>query len=232
VEELVDAGVEHVVFVVGARSQAIEQYFHVIPELDNALDGRGRGRSSDPVWAKLMECSFSYVRQDTPAGIAEAVYCARHLVGNEPYFVHMGDSIIYGDRGVLRRMVEAHVATGVSETLAVGWHVPHALGTHVTVAPSRSPANRTEAFPVGRMYHTENRGPDGGPYAAGRFLLEGPMVLRPGSHGQRYGGLSGLLEAGEGCSVTAVPLLDTEIVLGAGSIDEYLESWRLLSLDG
>lgn len=231
VEELVDAGVEHIVLVVGTRSETIERYFHHLPGLDEKLDQSGIGRSRDPLWQKITRCSFSFVRQDEPLGIADAVRRAQPIIRDRWYFVHMGDSIIWQDNGLLRRMITCQAEASADATIAVSRRLPDCSSTRAIAEPAAGVNPGSQHYDVARITEAGER-QRGDRYAQsfliGRYLLKGPMpphdqcVSDPG----KFGGLTPWLSKGSTASVKAVSLLDTECLLGAGTPREYQTSWR------
>lgn len=224
VEELVNGGVRHIVFVVGPRSEAIERYFHHLPD----LDGADEARSKDPIWAKTAQCSFSFVRQDEPCGVLDAVRRAYWMVRDDrPYIVHMGDSIIWHDSGLIKRMISCHRETSSDATFAVGWRLPH-YDTHSVAEPIDEAAPADLAFEVRQTSRLQQQESKRAPFVLGRYLLNGPMPPRGELLMQvnRFGGLTPLMHNGESASVMAVPLIGRERLLGAGTLGEYHASWR------
>jgi UTP--glucose-1-phosphate uridylyltransferase len=228
VAELAAAGVEHVVLVVGSRSEAIERYFHRLPDLDDRLDRQGRGRLDDPHWTALTRCTFSFVRQDEPSGVADAVGRAARVVGDRPFIVHMGDSVVWRDRGLLGRMVGCYSDTHADVTVAVGRHLPHPTSARAVAEPAAGAPGVDRPYPVRRLLPSPRPDAPDLPFVVGRFLLRGPIVpwVGPANGFGRIGGLTPLVPDPDGASVMAVPLLDEERLLGAGTLAEYHASWR------
>ncbi|MDQ3760242.1 MAG: NTP transferase domain-containing protein [Actinomycetota bacterium] len=231
VEELVNAGVEHIVLVVGARSEAIERYFHHLPDLDKRLDQSGNGRGRDPLWQKMARCSFSFVLQDEPLGITDAVRRAQPVVRDRWYFVHMGDSIIWHDAGLLRRMIYCQAEASVDATIAVSRSLPHCSSTRAIAEPAAGVDPGDQPYDVARITEAEERQQGGWPtqpFVIGRYLLKGPMPSRSqcASDSGKFGGFTPWLSKGSTASVRAVSLLETEHLLGAGTLAEYQTSWR------
>jgi UTP--glucose-1-phosphate uridylyltransferase len=105
VEEALAAGVERLVFITGSSKRSIEDHFDVDPELERTLEESGKTQ-----WLDLVRdivppgVSCIYVRQGIPLGLGHAVLCARPAVGNEPFFVHLADDLIYSEVAVLKQM--------------------------------------------------------------------------------------------------------------------------------
>jgi UTP--glucose-1-phosphate uridylyltransferase len=115
VEEALDAGVERLVFITGSSKRAIEDHFDTDAELERQLSESGKhdllGLVRDIVPAAAT-CIF--VRQGVPLGLGHAVLCAKSVVGNEPFFVHLADDLIYSEVGCLRQMREHFDKHGAS----------------------------------------------------------------------------------------------------------------------
>lgn len=111
-EEARAAGVEHFVFVTGRSKTVIEDHFDRAYELDDALTRKGKLAELESVGSWLPQPGqLSYTRQQEPLGLGHAVWCARHLVGREPFAVILVDDLIVGEVPCLAQMVEAHAET-------------------------------------------------------------------------------------------------------------------------
>ena len=105
VEEALEAGAERLVFITGSSKRAIEDHFDTDAELERQLAESGKHdllalvRDIVPPQATCI-----FVRQGTPLGLGHAVLCAKHAVGDEPFFVHLADDLIYGEVGCLQQM--------------------------------------------------------------------------------------------------------------------------------
>jgi len=112
-EEARAAGIEHFIFVTGRGKNVIEDHFDRAYELDDALLKKDKMAELDSVASWLpTPGELSYTRQQEPLGLGHAVWCARHLVGNQPFAVILVDDLIMGDVPCLKQMVEAHAETG------------------------------------------------------------------------------------------------------------------------
>ena len=97
VEEAANAGIEQFIFVTSRGKSSIENHFDHSFELENNLLSKGKRETLKTVQEMLkIPGSFAYVRQQEPAGLGHAVWCARHLVGNEPVAVILADDLIKG----------------------------------------------------------------------------------------------------------------------------------------
>ena len=97
VEEAANAGIEQFIFVTSRGKSAIENHFDHSYELENNLLARGKKESLASTQEMLkIPGSYAYVRQQEPAGLGHAIWCARHLIQNEPFAVILADDLIFG----------------------------------------------------------------------------------------------------------------------------------------
>ena len=101
VEEAANAGIEQFIFVTSRGKSSIENHFDHSFELENNLLSKGKKETLKTAQEMLkIPGSFAYVRQQEPAGLGHAVWCARHLVGNEPAAVILADDLIKGSNTI------------------------------------------------------------------------------------------------------------------------------------
>jgi len=113
VEEARAAGIEHIVFVTGRGQGAIEDYFDAAPEIEQALAAKGKTDILAAVRRDLGEAgSMSFVRQMAPLGLGHAVWCAREIVGDEPFAVMLPDMLMAADPPALAQAVAAYDQVG------------------------------------------------------------------------------------------------------------------------
>ena len=121
VEEAAEAGVEEFIFVTGRNKTAIEDHFDHSFELEETLAAKGKDEALHLVKDMLHNPgSVFYVRQQQPAGLGHAVWCARHLVGSEPVAVLLADDLILG-ASCVKEMVDAYKAGNMVAVM----DVPH-----------------------------------------------------------------------------------------------------------
>ena len=112
-EEARAAGIEHFIFVTGRGKSVIEDHFDRAYELDEALVSKGKHAELDSISSWVPQPGeLSYTRQQEPLGLGHAVWCARELVGSEPFAVVLVDDLIQSDAPCLQQMVVAHAETG------------------------------------------------------------------------------------------------------------------------
>lgn len=115
VEEAVDAGATRLIFVTHSSKGAIEAHFDKHGELEGALADSGKQDILAVVRGILPPgVSCDYVLQGHPLGLGHAVLCAKDVVGDEPFFVHLPDDLILAKRGCLTQLAERYDATGSS----------------------------------------------------------------------------------------------------------------------
>jgi UTP--glucose-1-phosphate uridylyltransferase len=107
VDEALSAGAETLVFITGSSKRAIEDHFDSNPELEAVLQAQGKEdlletlRAILPSWASCV-----YIRQPAPLGLGHAVLCARPVVGDAPFMVHLADDLIHADVPCLKQMAQ------------------------------------------------------------------------------------------------------------------------------
>ena len=113
VEEAREAGIEHIVFVTGRNKSAIEDFFDRAYELEDTLRLKGKTDILETLEAEVPEAgSMSFMRQQSPLGLGHAVWCARELVGKEPFAVLLPDVIVRAKPGCLAQMAEVYDREG------------------------------------------------------------------------------------------------------------------------
>jgi UTP--glucose-1-phosphate uridylyltransferase len=107
------AGIEHFIVILGRGQSAIADYFDRDFELESELAARGRGQLIADVRADLLAPGqMSFVRQMSPLGLGHAVWCARELIGEEPFAVMLPDMLMDATPGGLAQLMAAHEAVG------------------------------------------------------------------------------------------------------------------------
>lgn len=114
-EEALSAGARKLVFITGSSKRAIEDHFDTDRELEAALEEQGKTellqalKEIVPSWASCI-----YIRQPSPLGLGHAVWCAKPVVGDEPFFVHLADDLIDAPTACLRQMATVYAERGGS----------------------------------------------------------------------------------------------------------------------
>jgi len=113
VDEARAAGIEHIVFVTGRNKHVIEDHFDIAYELEDTLRVREKQAALDLLDAiRPSPGTTSFTRQQEPLGLGHAIWCARDLVGDEPFAVLLPDMVMKSDPGCLSQMVSAYAETG------------------------------------------------------------------------------------------------------------------------
>ncbi len=113
IDEARAAGIKEFIFVTSRGKSALEDYFDVAPDLENKLRRDGKEDLLEILKSTNMDSgAIAYMRQHKPLGLGHAVWCARRLVGNEPFAVILPDDVIAAEKPCLEQMVEAHAETG------------------------------------------------------------------------------------------------------------------------
>jgi UTP--glucose-1-phosphate uridylyltransferase len=111
IEEAREAGIEQMIFVTGRGKGALEEHFDLSFELETTM--AARGKSLDVLESTRTEPgSVISVRQQEPLGLGHAVWCARHIVGDEPFAVFLPDEVMVGKPNCMAQMVEAYEKVG------------------------------------------------------------------------------------------------------------------------
>ncbi len=113
VEEARAAGIDEFIFVTGRSKSAIEDHFDHSYELESTLRARGKTTQIAEVKSWMpAPGQIAYTRQQHPLGLGHAVWCARALVGDEPFAVLLADDLIMAERPCLQQMIEAQARVG------------------------------------------------------------------------------------------------------------------------
>jgi UTP--glucose-1-phosphate uridylyltransferase len=113
VDEAHEAGIEHCVFVTGRNKAIIEDHFDIAFELEATLVERGKEEALDVLRSHLPEAgTMSFTRQQAPLGLGHAVWCARDIVGREPFAVLLPDMLMHSTPGCLKQMLAAYERHG------------------------------------------------------------------------------------------------------------------------
>lgn len=119
-EEAKEAGIEEFIFVTGRGKGLIEDHFDVSYELFETLRKKQKVEALAQLQSWLPEAgSVMFTRQQEPLGLGHAVWCARHMVGDEPFAVILVDDLMTGEKGCTRQLVDAHGQLGGGCVVAV-----------------------------------------------------------------------------------------------------------------
>lgn len=114
VEEAIGAGIEDIIIITGRGKSVIEDHFDRSPGLETSLQNSGKREELEEVRAVSDLADIHYIRQKTPRGLGDAVYCARKHVGDEPFVVMLGDTVNVSDVPVVRQLMDVYEEYGHS----------------------------------------------------------------------------------------------------------------------
>ena len=113
IDEARAAGIKEFIFVTSRGKSALEDYFDAAPELENSLRRSGKDVLLEALKSTNMESgAIAYLRQHKALGLGHAVWCARRMIGNEPFAVILPDDVIAAEKPCLEQMIEAYRETG------------------------------------------------------------------------------------------------------------------------
>lgn len=142
VEELALSGIRRLLFVTGARKTAIENHFDEDGQLNSFLRNNGKEDELAALDFERQEMEYFYTRQRRQLGLGHAVLCARPLIGQQPFVVALGDSIIglHADSDIVGRMIDTFESSRADVVVAFE-EVPRADVSKYGIAQPRGPVN-------------------------------------------------------------------------------------------
>jgi UTP--glucose-1-phosphate uridylyltransferase len=175
VDEAKEAGIEHLVFVTGRNKGVIEDHFDRMFELDATLEARGKKAEQEILARDQPEPgTMSFTRQQAPHGLGHAVWCARDIVGDEPFAVVLPDELVLNTPGCLAQMIEAASSLGEKSNLIaveeVPAHLTHQYGI-CGVGPRHAHGNM---FEIDGMVEKPKQGT-----APSNLSITGRYILQP-----------------------------------------------------
>ena len=169
VEEVVSSGVEQVIFVTSEGKSAIENHFDYNFQLDNVLRAKHKTNLSKELEAISNLIDIVSVRQKKPLGLGHAIWTARHVIGNEPFMVCLGDDLVLSDIPCARQMLD--LFHDVGESIVAVQRVP-ADETHQYGIVEGEENSRSRTFKVTRMVEKPAPGTTDSDLAIiGRYIL-------------------------------------------------------------
>lgn len=183
VDEAREAGIEQMIFVTGRGKATLDDYFDIGFELETTMRERGKSLDAlEPSRARVGE--IVTVRQQQPLGLGHAVWCARDIVGDEPFAVLLPDDLMVGKRGALKQMVDAYAELGGNIICAE--EVPaEKTGSYGIITPGATKGAVTEVEGL-----VEKPKPEDAPSrlgVVGRYILQ-PEVMAILEKGERGAG--------------------------------------------
>jgi UTP--glucose-1-phosphate uridylyltransferase len=171
VDEAREAGIEHFVFVTGRNKSVIEDHFDRQYELEHTLELRGKSDALTELQKDLPSAGqTSFTRQQVPLGLGHAVWCARELVGPQPFALLLPDMVFQAKPGVLKQMLEAYEETG-GNIIGVEECDPADVSSYGIVVRGDGPDN---AFQITGMVEKPKR-----EEAPSNLFISGRYILQP-----------------------------------------------------
>jgi UTP--glucose-1-phosphate uridylyltransferase len=171
VDEAMSAGIEHIVFVTGRNKHIIEDYFDLAYELNDTLTRRGKVEALATLHRMQPAAgAMSFTRQQEPHGLGHAVWCARDIIGDEPFALLLPDMITHGEQPCMKSMVELYNETG-GNIVAVQTCDPdeaHKYGIVGMGAPAAG------GFEISEMVEKPSKGT-----APSNLYINGRYILQP-----------------------------------------------------
>jgi UTP--glucose-1-phosphate uridylyltransferase len=175
VDEAKEAGIEHFVFVTGRNKGVIEDHFDRMFELDATLAARGKKAEQDILARNQPEAgAMSFTRQQAPLGLGHAVWCARDIIGNEPFAVILPDELVLHTPGCLAQMIEAAKHLDAKSNLLAVQEVPEHLTHQYGICGVGERHHTGTMFAVDSMVEKPPKGT-----APSNFSITGRYILQP-----------------------------------------------------
>lgn len=169
VNEAREAGIEQMIFVTGRGKSAIEDHFDIAYELEKTMSERGKDLSVlEPT--RLGPGNCAYVRQQEPLGLGHAIWCARGIVGDEPFAIFLPDEFMHGSPGCMKQMVDAYHRLGGNVISVL--EVPHEkVSSYGVIAPGARDGAVTEVRGLVEKPKAED--------APSNLIISGRYILQP-----------------------------------------------------
>jgi UTP--glucose-1-phosphate uridylyltransferase len=191
VDEAREAGIEQLIFVTGRGKVAIEDHFDVAFELETTQTNRGKPLSAlKGTRLKPGDCVF--VRQQEPLGLGHAIWCARDIVGDEPFAIFLPDEFMHGSPGCMAQMVAEYEKVG-GNLLSVLEVPREQVSSYGVIDPGQAEGKLTEV--KGLVEKPKVEAAPSNLIISGRYILQ-PEVMRVLEHqGKGAGGEIQLTDA-------------------------------------
>jgi UTP--glucose-1-phosphate uridylyltransferase len=175
VDEAKEAGIEHFIFVTGRNKGMIEDHFDRMFELDATLAARGKKTEQQILARDQPEAgAMSFTRQQAPLGLGHAVWCARDIVGNEPFAVVLPDELVLNSPGCLAQMIAAAKHLPEKSNLLAVQEVPADQTHHYGICGVGKRHAKANMFEVDGMVEKPAKGK-----APSNFSITGRYILQP-----------------------------------------------------
>ena len=169
VDEAREAGIEQMIFVTGRGKTAIVDHFDIAFELEATMRDRAKTLEIlEPT--RLAPGNLVAVRQQVPLGLGHAIWCARAIVGDEPFAIFLPDELMIGEPGCMKQMVDAYNRVGGN--LISVLEVPHEeVSSYGVIAPGKSDGDLTEVMGLVEKPKVDE--------APSNLIISGRYILQP-----------------------------------------------------
>jgi UTP--glucose-1-phosphate uridylyltransferase len=173
VDEAREAGIEHFIFVTGRNKSVIEDHFDRQFELELTLRERGKRAELELLSRDLPEAGqTSFTRQQSPLGLGHAVWCARELIGDEPFALLLPDVLVQNARGCLAQMMDVYATLNERANIIAVEEIPRERVHMYGVVGVGKPHGK--AFAITEMVEKPNRAE-----APSNLIITGRYILQP-----------------------------------------------------
>lgn len=169
VDEAREAGIEQMIFVTGRGKSAIEDHFDIAYELEKTMSERDKDLSVlEPT--RLGPGNCAYVRQQEPLGLGHAIWCARDIVGDEPFAIFLPDEFMHGSPGCMKQMMDAYHHLG-GNMISVLEIPQDKVSSYGVIAPGARDGAVTEVLGLVEKPKVED--------APSNLIISGRYILQP-----------------------------------------------------
>ncbi len=169
VDEAREAGIEQMIFVTGRGKSVIEDHFDIAFELEHTMTARGKDVSVLES-TRLSPGNCVYVRQQEPLGLGHAIWCARDIIGDEPFAIFLPDEFMHGSPGCMKQMVDAYHQIG-GNVISVLEVPRNSVSSYGVIAPGAANGAVTEVLGLVEKPKVED--------APSNLIMSGRYILQP-----------------------------------------------------
>ena len=174
VDEAREAGIDQLIFVTGRGKTAIVEHFDTAFELESTMSGRGKDLAILDA-TRIQPGNLVTVRQQVPMGLGHAIWCARAIVGDEPFAIFLPDELMIGSPGCMKQMVDAYNEVG-GNLISVLEVPEEEVSSYGVIAPgARISGSLTEV--VGLVEKPKREDAPSNLIISGRYILQ-PEVMQ------------------------------------------------------
>ena len=169
VDEAREAGIEQLIFVTGRGKTAIVEHFDTAYELEATMVGRGKSLNALDA-TRVQPGNLVTVRQQVPLGLGHAIWCARAVIGNEPFAIFLPDELMIGKTGCMKQMVDAYHKVG-GNVISVLEVPREEVSSYGVIAPGTAKGNLTQVTGLVEKPKVEE--------APSNLIISGRYILQP-----------------------------------------------------